>query len=934
MLVNTNFKKSVLCSSMHAILCWNMPKKLGLSLFLGLVASSSFAESLTVPNSNAQLAENPVPLQTPTAEEAQNLAAEIKQLAAAQGKDSAQDLQKIEEALEQAQTPEFNSLEMLQQQQQAGASFAEFQPIEFEDLEDLPIAPVDQGLANEIFQVAEQAKQEAMLDRNGQVPETLVKDATQQELLQIDQAPVNVDRLITNIQADSNFVVEANPNDTLMAELGWMTQVENADKPSFFRRLLYKVRPPRELNTAKVPRISADVVITANGVNGTQNSIGEVSPDAYRTAVDQLSANIKAKLSSFTQESFADFPSALPQLRTLSNQAAQAVGFYNAEFKFEKLSDSRVRVQVVPNPPVAIKQQNIEFTGEGQYEAQFQVIGVLPDQEVDDVFNHGLYEQTKKRITDAASDNGYFDSYWRLHDVKVAQPQNTADINLRYETGERYKLGNVEFRMSDPNQEFPLDMDILQSMVTWQDNADYTFWRVNGLANNLTNSRYFNYTLVDTIRPDPVEYPLELPPDIQALVDQQKISVYDATVVDQKRVASSQEVTQSVVNEAEFAGTEEGASNDKLRMLQAQQEDKQSEEERLKQQARIDKKIPVIVTLNADRLNSAEVGAGYGTDTGVRLRGQYRRAIVNKRGHSFDANLELSQIRQAIDGRYNIPYNHPLNDYVALVGGYEREERDDVAQGGGLMIESAVAGVDRVIKNPMGSWQHTFGLRYRLDRLTEDGTVFLEKVPDAFIANGDVEQQSLLLGYEVSRTDSNRRVNPSKGFRQIYKIELGSESLLSDADLAILNAGWRFIYSLGENDDHQFVGRSDLGYIYTEDFNKVPYNLRYFTGGDQSLRGFDYKSLTPQIEGFKIGGQALAVGSLEYNYQFKEGWRAAVFSDFGNAYDKDFSNDTEYSVGLGVRWASPIGPIRIDVASGISDDNHPIRLHFFIGSQL
>ncbi|MCO8053547.1 autotransporter assembly complex protein TamA [Acinetobacter towneri] len=933
MLVNTNFKKSVLCSSMHAILCWNMPKKLGLSLFLGLVASSSFAESLTVPNSNAQLAENPVPLQTPTAEEAQNLAAEIKQLAAAQGKDSAQDLQKIEEALEQAQTPEFNSLEMLQQQQQAGAFFAEFQPIEFEDLEDLPIAPVDQGLANEIFQVAEQAKQEAMLDRNGQVPETLVQDATQQELLQIDQAPVNVDRLITNIQADSNFVVEANPNDTLMAELGWMTQVENADKPGFFRRLLYKVRPPRELNTAKVPRISADVVITANGANGTQDSIGEVSPDAYRTAVDQLSANIKAKLSSYTQESFADFPSALPQLRTLSNQAAQAVGFYNAEFKFEKLSDSRVRVHVVPNPPVAIKQQNIEFTGEGQYEAQFQVIGVLPDQEVDDVFNHGLYEQTKKRITDAASDNGYFDSYWRLHDVKVAQPQNTADINLRYETGERYKLGNVEFRMSDPNQEFPLDMDILQSLVTWQDNADYTFWRVNGLANNLTNSRYFNYTLVDTIRPDPVEHPLELPPDIQALVDQQKLSVYEATPADQKRVVSSQEVTQSVVNEAEFAGTEEGTSNDKLRILQAQQEDKQSEEERLKQQARIDKKIPVIVTLNADRLNSAEVGAGFGTDTGVRLRGQYRRAIVNKRGHSFDANLELSQIRQAIDGRYNIPYNHPLNDYVALVGGYEREERDDVAQGGGLMIESAVAGVDRVIKKPMGSWQHTFGLRYRLDRLTEDGTVFLTK-PDAFIANGDVEQQSLLLGYEVSRTDSNRRVNPSKGFRQIYKVELGSESLLSDADLAILNAGWRFIYSLGENDDHQFVGRSDLGYIYTEDFNKVPYNLRYFTGGDQSLRGFDYKSLTPQIEGFKIGGQALAVGSLEYNYQFKEGWRAAVFSDFGNAYDKDFSNDTEYSVGLGVRWASPIGPIRIDVASGISDDNHPIRLHFFIGSQL
>ena len=152
--------------------------------------------------------------------------------------------------------------------------------------------------------------------------------------------------------------------------------------------------------------------------------------------------------------------------------------------------------------------------------------------------------------------------------------------------------------------------------------------------------------------------------------------------------------------------------------------------------------------------------------------------------------------------------------------------------------------------------------------------------------------------------------------------------------MAILNAGWRFIYSLGENDNHQFVGRSDLGYIFTKDFNKVPYNLRFFTGGDQSIRGFDYKSLAAEENGFKVGGQALAIGSLEYNYQFKEGWRAAVFSDFGNAYDKDFNTETAYGAGVGIRWASPIGPIRIDVATGLSDDNHPIRVHFFIGSQL
>lgn len=908
MLSKLNFKKSTLTLSVNSFIQWdNQHKRFCLSLFLMLLPQQGFA----------QVAQ-PDPTVTQTEFEQQ-----LKSEAVKQGMDSPEELEKIENFQEKQAEPD--SLQMLQQQEQAGQTLAEFKPIEFEDLEELPIEPVSQAMADEIFREAENAKNQAQLYRAGQVSEVVVSDATQQELVEINQAPVNIDQLMSSIQNDSKIVVEANEAARTLPEIRPADEIE---EPNFFKRWLYKIRPSRQINTVKVPRISADVVFIS-----AQNS-SEVSSKAYAQALENLETNIKGKLSSFTQESFSDFPSALPQLRTMSNQAAQAVGFYNAEFKFEKLSENRVRVRVTPNAPVQIREQNIELSGAGQQQAQFQVISVLPDQDVGNIFNHGLYEQTKTRINDAATNNGYFDSYWRLHDVKVAQPQNTADVNLRFETGDRYKLGPVEFRMSDPSKPFPIDMDVLQSMVSWEDGADYTFWRVNGLANNLTNSRYFNYTLVDAVRPDPIEKPLELPPDIQALVDQQKLSENEASVQDKKQVTSAKEVTQSVVDETQFAGKADAEGDQNLRQMRVEQETKQSEEERLKAQAREEKKIPVIVTLNADRLNTAEVGAGYGSDTGARVRGQYRRAIVNRRGHSFDANLELSKIRQSIDGRYNIPYHHPLNDYISLVGGYEREERDDVAQGNGLMIESAVAGVDRIIKRPRGSWQHTFGMRYRLDRITQDGVLDAEEIPDAFLANTNEQQQSLLFGYEVARTTSDKRVNPGKGFKQTYKVELGSESLLSDADMAIVNAGWRFIYSLGENDNHQFVGRGDVGYIFTEDFTKVPYNLRYFTGGDQTVRGFDYKSLSPEENGFKLGGQALAVGSLEYNYQFKEGWRAAVFSDVGNAYDKDFNTPTAYSVGLGVRWASPIGPIRVDVASGISDDDHPIRIHFFIGSQL
>lgn len=813
-----------------------------------------------------------------------------------------------------------DSLQMLQQQQQ-NQQISDFKPISFDDLEQMPESRIDPSMANEIEREAEQAKQEAQNSRpTTAIPVTSTTTQTAQQVAGLQQSPVNVDQLMSQIQTDQNTTVTAgtssgsDSNDNTFE----LSTAKTQEKPkSFLQKAVAKIKPKKDLNAVSVPKIS----VTVTG------------------APKELQENIKNKLSSFTTESFSDYNSAFPQLRTMATQAAQAVGYYNAQFKFSKTGSDQVAVQVTPNDPVKVETQNIEFSGAGAKSPQFQVIRLIPDLDVGSILNHGLYEQTKTRITTAATENGFFDAYWRLHDVKVQLPDNKADINLRYETGERYKLANVEFRMSDPSKPLPLKLKVLQSMVPWKDGDDYTFWRVNTLANNLTNSRYFNWSLVDTIKPDPIIKSLELAPDIQKLVDEQKLQ--ETTAVQQSQDANSKranysdrEVTQSVVDENQFAGADQNTKVEGLE-TKAQQAEKKTEKEQLQEQARAEKKVPVIVTLNADKLNNAELGLGWGTDTGPRIRAQYRRAIVNSSGHSFDANMEVSQIRQAVDARYSIPNKDPLNDYFSLVGGYEREKFDGVGPGMSLTTESAVVGAEHLIKNPLGNWQQTYGFRYRLDQIHQIGEVDSADVPDAFLKPGsNPQQQALLFGYQIARTDSNNPVNPTKGLKQSYKIQLGSKSAMSDANMAIVNADWNAMYSLGKNYDHQFVASLQFGYIFTDDFANVPYNLRFFAGGDQSIRGFDYKSLSPTEDGYKIGGQALAVGSLEYNYQFKEGWRAAIFSDVGNAYDKNFSNSTAYSVGLGIRWQSPIGPIRLDVASGISDPNHPIRLHFFIGSQL
>ena len=786
-------------------------------------------------------------------------------------------------------------------------------------LKESDVPPLDTNMAREIMQIAEQAQQQARQDA-ATLP-TIDQIITQQKNEQLPADPpipsttansAQVAQLITDLQQqrvnlDTDFTTPRtdgyDPSDPAR-------NLNNGDNKGWLSRLLNR---NQDAEIAKI-RVSVD--------GGSES----------------LNTNVTNKLSSFTVDAFQDFDTALPQLRLMALQAAQAMGYYNAQFRFTRSAANALQVTITPNDPVKVVDQSIVVSGAGAMSPAFRVIQVVPDLNVGDIFNHGLYETTKSRLVNAASNQGYFDSYWRMHDVRVDLPQNTAHIQLKYETGPRYKLQAVEFRMSDSTKPFPLRRSVLEQLVPFKAGDDYTNWRVNNLASNLIDSRYFNSSVVNVVRPDAIQPPLELPDDIkQALNAQQEQQLIAAN---QAAVGSNPNVrvvnSQKVVSDQVFAGTDAATKQSVDDAIDGDMiNDEQRENERLQRQARQTKTIPVIVTLNADQLNNVEAGIGYGTDTGIRVRSQYRRSIVNDRGHSFDANLELSKVRQAFDGRYMIPYKSILNDYLSLIAGYEHETRDHIGSGIQLGVESAVAGAERVIKKPLGEWQQNYSVRYRLDRINRQGDFNETDLPTAFqVLTDNSSQQSLLAGYQINRTTQNNRIDPTQGLRQFYGIQVGSKALLTETDLAILNAGWRFIYSMGQQAKHQVVGRGDVGYILSNDFDHVPYNLRFFAGGDQSLRGFDYKSLAPTENNLLVGGQALAVGSLEYNYLFRPKWRGAVFVDVGNAYDKSFSNPTQYGVGVGLRWASPIGPIRIDLAAGVSAEKIPVRLHFFIGPPL
>ncbi len=102
------------------------------------------------------------------------------------------------------------------------------------------------------------------------------------------------------------------------------------------------------------------------------------------------------------------------------------------------------------------------------------------------------------------------------------------------------------------------------------------------------------------------------------------------------------------------------------------------------------------------------------------------------------------------------------------------------------------------------------------------------------------------------------------------------------------------------------------------------------------MRGYGYQKISPEDSKGKLtGASKLAVGSVEYQYNFTGNWWGATFIDSGEAVDNFKDNDFKTGAGVGIRWVSPVGPIKLDLAKPIGDpDNNKIQFYIGLGTEL
>jgi len=319
--------------------------------------------------------------------------------------------------------------------------------------------------------------------------------------------------------------------------------------------------------------------------------------------------------------------------------------------------------------------------------------------------------------------------------------------------------------------------------------------------------------------------------------------------------------------------------------------------------------VPIEVQLTARERSRYSVGLGYGTDTGARASLGLERRYVNTRGHRFLAELQISEIRTGFRTRYDIPVRDPRTDRVFVQARYTEEEVD--------VSSSDAAEVAIGLEQRLGFWRQAFTLTY----LQSDFTI------------GDQVGSSALLmpGARWERLKADDPVYPSHGSRVGLDVRGASEAVLSETSFLQARLFGKWVRRLGS--DGRVLFRADVGSTWVDEFAALPPEVRFFAGGDVSVRGYGYNTLGPEnADGDVIGGRHLVVGSIEYEHRLAPDWSGAVFYDIGNAVDA-FGDDLESGVGVGVRWRSPVGWVRVDVAKPL-DEDEDVRLHLRIGPDL
>ena len=322
-----------------------------------------------------------------------------------------------------------------------------------------------------------------------------------------------------------------------------------------------------------------------------------------------------------------------------------------------------------------------------------------------------------------------------------------------------------------------------------------------------------------------------------------------------------------------------------------------------------DAQMPLSVTLEAPTRLAYGASIGIGTDTGLRAGLGFEDRRFNRHGHRAGAQVQGSEIRRSVLASYTVPSDGSSRDGFIISASFRDEDSD------ARLSETLTAGID-FNSSLSERTQFSYGLQFR---------------DEQFVTGGAVTNSQLLvptLSWQTVAADNLRA--PERGYRLSAKLSGASEDLGSDLSFMQINIDAKSVYRFGIG---RLLARAEVGQTLIDDDDLLPASLTYFTGGDHTVRGYDFESIGVAAGDDDLqGGKNLVTASIEFERSVRGALSVAAFVDAGDAYDDEL--DLKLGIGIGARWRLPFGAIRLDVAQAQDLPGKPSRLHFTFGTDL
>ena len=571
----------------------------------------------------------------------------------------------------------------------------------------------------------------------------------------------------------------------------------------------------------------------------------------------------------------SDYPDIIAAAERRAREGLRPYGYYAPEVtgRIDRIDSDSVllTLKVRTGPPIRVVDVQLRIIGAGKDLAALREWRKAWPLRPGAVLDQEKWEQEKSRAIDLAHADGFLAAQFREHVLELDLDSNEARIILTLDTGAQFLFGEIDFG------EHVLKPGVLESIPRFRAGDRYSRRLLDRFRIDLWQTGYFTEVEIrESRRPDAV------PP-----------------------------------------------------------------------------KVDLSLTLLTERKNVYQGSIGVGSDTGTRLQAQWSRHPMSRNGDRLDLGIgwQSQDEEFSLRANYRLPRPQRDREYWVVSGEAQVENLDlEIKQSpedenflkianGDIADHNIRVGNLRVRNFKQGDRQW-FGTAFVQYLNSNQGYDLLLPIPELQTDYNYLlrfNDDAISLGYDADIVEVSGKSFDVEGHRNRAYFFVSDKSFGSDENFKQAYISTRRVYRRG--DRWKFLVRGEVGYTdalvdnlpITVDgetvalsVTRLPNFYRFKAGGSQSVRGYDFESLSNN----DIGSNHIVTASVEAEFRFLEKWSAAAFFDIGNAFNDWDEPDLHKGIGVGIRWYSIAGPIRVDVAQAMDFEGKPWRVHFTIGTPL